>query len=214
VATLAARDVGDVDDPAGRERIFRAALRAHKHVQPGGSGVDVVTSTFGGVVACRVDAGEPSFTVHRFPAPVRVFASRTPASTKDMVAAVRAFEQGSPREHERIIAAAREAAADVALATTEADLLDAMRAQDRALRELGRAARVPIFTPDVDALAEIAAREGAFFGPSGAGGGDIAIRVGSAPSTEAFATALVAVGVDPLDVATGAQGVSRVGPER
>jgi phosphomevalonate kinase len=207
VATLAARGGFDVATRAGRRALFDAALRSHKHVQLDGSGVDVAASVFGGVLACRVRSGVLSFDAVSLAAPIAVFAARTPASTKEMVARVRAFAAADPAEHRRIIGAASEAAEHAIAASNEPDLLAALRAQDLALRELAAKAEVPIFTPEFDALAEAAREDGAFFGPSGAGGGDIGIRVGSAPASPAFATVLGRVAVEPLDLTLGVPGV-------
>jgi phosphomevalonate kinase len=212
VSTLAAFGVGgsDVGTPDARRKIFEAALRAHRHVQPDGSGVDVAASTFGGVLVCQLEKGQLSTRAHQWPAPLRAFACRTPASTKDMVARVHSFAKEQPKRHDEIIARASRAATRATVATTEAELLEALREQDAALRELGAAANVPIFTPELDELGRIAAAEGAFFGPSGAGGGDIGIRVGSAKMSQPFATALARLGVDPLDLAISATGVEPV----
>jgi len=211
VATLAAFGIGgELDTPKARQRVFDAGLRAHRHVQPDGSGVDVAASTFGGVLRCVVLESGLSSEPISFPAPVEVFAFRAPSSTKDMVARVRAFADAKPTEHRRVIGAAAEAAGRAASSLSEGALLSSLRDQDAALRELGALSGVPIFTPEIDALARAAAAEGAFFGPSGAGGGDIGIRVGSAAIGDAFATALRELGVDPLLLTIGAPGVAFV----
>jgi phosphomevalonate kinase len=209
VATLAAFGVGgDLEAPGTRQRLFQAGLRAHRHVQPDGSGVDVAASAFGGVLRCVLSASGLSTEALSFPAPVSAFAFPAPASTKDMVARVRAFARTSPKEHERVMGRAGDAAARAARAMTEAELLGALRDQGAALRELGVLSGVPIFTPEIDLLARVAEAEGAFFGPSGAGGGDIGIRVGSAPMGAAFAAGLEQLGVDPLRLTIGAPGVA------
>ncbi len=211
VATLAASGVEDPSTETGRERIFESALRAHRHVQPDGSGVDVAASTFGGVLRCMVTEAGLERARATFAAPVEVFAFRSPASTKDMVARVRAAQRAHPAGHRRIVERATAAAIATADATTERALLDALRNQDEALRELGKLADVAIFTPEIDALARAAEADGTFFGPSGAGGGDIGIRVGSRAAGDAFATALIEFGVDPLHLTIGAPGVALVG---
>jgi phosphomevalonate kinase len=212
VATLAALEVGaDVARLQGTFPIFEAALRAHRHVQPGGSGLDVVASTFGGVL--RVETRPSlSWASHPFPSKVLAYASRSPASTKEMVARVRELETRDPDGFSAVMARARQAAIAAAHATTEGDLLVALWEQDAALRDLGKAANVPIFTAEFDALAAAAKKEGAFFGPSGAGGGDMGIRIGSSPPGQAFATALEQVAVDPIDLSIDAEGLSPVDP--
>lgn len=215
VATIAALTHDPAEpEAAARARIFELAMRAHKHVQPNGSGIDVAASTHGGVLACRLSrdgAHQLATAAAALPSPVRVVASRTPAITKDMVARVRTYAAASPEAFARTIERAGSAAADAAAATTEARFLDALRAQDEALRALARDSGAPIFAPEMDALARVAERDGAFFGPSGAGGGDVGIHVGGArdgaPWSEAFATALREHGVDAIDLVVGARGV-------
>ena len=193
-----------------RNRIFADALLAHRTAQKGGSGVDVAASVFGGLLACRIGAdGALAVEPRAFPpsVEVHVFASAQPASTQDMVARVRAFERLSPARHATLIGQAGACAERAAQAASCADFLDALHAQDGALRVLAREADVPIFTQEFDVLHAAAATEGAFFGPSGAGGGDIGIYVSERAPGEAFLAALARLEVDRLDVRVGAHGV-------
>lgn len=210
VATLAALTRADAGEPLDdlRARVFALAMRAHKHVQPDGSGVDVAASAFGGVLGCSLGADHQlSVRPTHLPASLRVVASRHPASTKDMVARVRAFAAASPTAFGHILDRARAGAAAARDATDEPGFLAALRVQDDALRALAHESGAPIFTPEFDALARVAERDGAFFGPSGAGGGDVGIHVGGGAWSEAFATALGELGVDAIDLEVGADGV-------
>ncbi|MFO0616495.1 MAG: hypothetical protein U0414_28135 [Polyangiaceae bacterium] len=209
VATLAAMtfDASEPED-AQRARLFTLAMRAHKHVQPDGSGVDVAASTFGGVLDARIEEGALRLAPRALPARVRVVAARRPASTKDMVAQVRAFADARPGAFARILERASSGAEAARDARDEEAFIAALRIQDGALRELARESGAPIFTAEFDELARRAERDGAFFGPSGAGGGDVGIHVGS--STEAFATGLGELGVDAIDLTVGAPGVERM----
>ncbi len=214
VATLAALTARE-DEPLDelRPRVFDLAMRAHKHVQPGGSGIDVAASTLGGVLLCTLDPSTHALDARptELPVAIRVVASQHPASTKDMVARVRAYAAASPAAFGRILERAAGAARDASTALDAPAFLAALRAQDDALRALARESGAPIFTPEFDALARIAERNGAFFGPSGAGGGDVGILVSpeGAPSGEAFATGLRELGVDAVDLGVGASGVDR-----
>ncbi len=215
VATLAAARAELADERgafprAERDRLFRDALLAHRTAQEGGSGVDVAASVYGGVLACRVEAGG-GLVVEPRPLPdgveVHVVAARQPASTQGMVARVKAFEATSRARFAEILKEARAHAEAAALASSASALLAAMRGQDAALRALAAEADVPIFTRDFDHLAAAAAEEGAFFGPSGAGGGDVGIYVGERAPGAAVATALAELEVDRLAVHVGASGV-------
>ena len=192
------------------QAIFAGALRAHRAAQPTGSGVDVAASAFGGVLVASLGPdGSLEVRPHVMPAKlhVRVFSSPTAASTGGMIARVKAFEAADRAGFEAVIGRARDCARRVVVAMSPAAALEAMRDQDTALRDLARASGAPIFTPDFDELARVAANEGAFFGPSGAGGGDVGIYLGVVPPSKAFATALDAVGVDHLPIRVGAEGV-------
>lgn len=230
VSTLAALTAAVDESPTAlRARVFDLAMRAHKRVQPDGSGIDVAASTFGGVLVCRVastPSGEHALDARptELRADIRVVASQHPASTKDMVARVRAYAAASPSAFQTILDRAASAAADASSARDAEAFIAALRAQDDALRALARDSGAPIFTPEFDALARIAERDGAFFGPSGAGGGDVGIHVaratgdpgarrdassGSPAWSEAFATGLAELGVDAIDLGLGAPGVAR-----
>jgi phosphomevalonate kinase len=79
-------------------------------------------------------------------------------------------------------------------------------AQRHALAQLGHDARIPIVTPEVTALAELAEAHSAAVLPAGAGGGDIAVYLGET-SSEFLADALTRFGHSRLTLALGAPGV-------
>lgn len=213
VATIAALRFADPVAPGGeidRDAVFADAFRAHRAAQPSGSGVDVAASTYGGVLMARLEE-DRSLRCQARPLPggarVEVFSSKTAAVTGSMIGLVKKLEASEPILFRSIIGRAREGAEEVVAASSVRELLDALRKQEAALRDLARASQAPIFTPEFDELGQIAAREGAFFGPSGAGGGDVGIFVGEADPSDTFATALGSVGVDRLPVRVGAEGV-------
>jgi phosphomevalonate kinase len=91
-----------------------------------------------------------------------------------------------------------------------AGFLSALRAQQRALSGLGLAAGVPIVTPELGELAPRAETEDGVLLPAGAGGGDIAIFVGYAPSTPGLRAALANHGHRLLNVQLSAPGAAAV----
>ena len=191
--------------------VFPAAFAAHRRAQPGGSGIDVAASAFGGVITASIRAGGLDVAPHPLPVGtvVEVFASPVSASTGDLLRRVRAFAEADPKRHRRLLDAAARGAEAAIHATTTAALVAAIHAQLDALAELGDASGAGIVTPEVAALRPEAAREGALFGPSGAGGGDIAVFLGAAPSSERLRALALARGYTLLDVAIGAPGVAR-----
>jgi phosphomevalonate kinase len=74
-----------------------------------------------------------------------------------------------------------------AFSTSARAFVAAARAFGDVLEALGQAADAPIVTPATRDLSRAAAAEGAAFLPSGAGGGDVSVWLGTAPPSDAFA---------------------------
>jgi phosphomevalonate kinase len=192
--------------------VFPAAYAAHRRAQPGGSGIDVAASAFGGVITASIAGrgGELSVAPHPLPAGtvVEVFASPVSASTGDLIRKVRSFAEVEPARYRRLLDAAARGSEAAIAATTPAELVAAIGAQLDALAELGDASGAGIVTPEAAAIRPEAAAEGALFGPSGAGGGDIAVYLGAHPSSERLRALALAQGYTLLDVTIAAPGVS------
>jgi len=214
VASLAAA-LGDRqrDARALRAAIFPAALLAHRKAQGGGSGVDVAASVFGGVLLAELTPGGGLATApHPLPpgTVVEVFASPVAAVTRELISLVKRLAESQPARHRACLdAAAAGARAAVGARSIDALVL-AVSAQADALGALGEAAGAPIVTDDVRALRAPAAGEGAAFAPSGAGGGDIAVFVGRAPSSASFRAQAAARGLTRIELEVGAEGVGEV----
>ena len=200
-------------DERARQQIFERALAAHRLAQGGGSGVDVAASSFGGTLVYRLLDGGPRFGAVGLPAQLsfEVWACPTSASTRELIAAVNALQARAPEEHAAWLGAqtsAAWAAAHSIEGQDAAGLVRALRDQQRALSGLGRAAGVPIVTPELALLAGQAEAEDGLLLPAGAGGGDIAIFVGRAPSTPELRAALENHAHRLLDVELSAPGVA------
>jgi phosphomevalonate kinase len=213
VASLGAV-LGDryADDRALRAAVFPIALAAHRKAQGGGSGVDVAASVFGGVQLAHLEP-DGSLSVHAHALPlgtvVEVFASPVAAVTRDLLARVRSLATLSPARHRACLDAAAAGTRAAVEARSIATFVLAVSAQTDALAALGEAAGAPIVTEEVAALRAPAVAEGGTFAPSGAGGGDIAMFVGRAPSSAAFRHAAAARGLTRIEAAVGAPGLSR-----
>lgn len=178
-----------------RQRVFERALAAHRRAQGGGSGVDVAASTFGGTLLYQALPGGPRFSAIRLPGALtlEVWTCPTSASTRDLLAAVARLGQRAPALHQQWLQAQASAAQAAALGVTQGNapaFVAALQAQQRALSGLGQAAGVPIVTPELALLAPQAEAESAALLPAGAGGGDIALFVGTGPSTAVLRAAL------------------------
>jgi phosphomevalonate kinase len=117
----------------------------------------------------------------------------------------------APAEHAAWLGAQTSAAWAAAQSIEQNDatgLMRALRGQLRALTGLGRAAGVPIVTPDLALLAREAEAEDGLLLPAGAGGGDVAIFVGRGPSTPDLRAALENHAHRLLDVELASPGVA------
>jgi phosphomevalonate kinase len=196
-----------------RELVFARALAAHRAAQGGGSGVDVASSTFGGCLVYQLGQAAPRITSVVLPAELHfeIWVCPSSASTPQLIAQVEALRARDPAAHARYLGAqadASRAAASCAERADAAGLLQALRAQFAALSGLGRAAQVPIVTPELAELGPAAEGEGGVLLPAGAGGGDIALHVGPRPSSPALRVALQQRAHSLLEADIAAGGVS------
>jgi len=183
------------DQATLQKRVFERALAAHRTAQGGGSGVDVAASSFGGTLVYRLSAAGPAPRPVALPAELtfELWICPSSASTRDLLAAVARLAQTAPHDHAAWLSAqtaASLAAADSIEQQAPSDLLNALRAQHRALSGLGQRAGAPIVTPELVELGPLAEAEGGVLLPAGAGGGDIALFVGLGPSSRALRVAL------------------------
>ncbi len=212
-------------------RVIESALAAHREAQGGGSGIDVVAAALGGTLVVRreaaaaghrvdaADRGEsttPSVRplhVESLPLPadlhLEVWVMGAPASTSELVRQVLSLEEREPAHFAHLLGAQTTAAlrGEAALRAKSArDFVAALAAQHEALSALGDASGAPIVTDAVRLLNE-RAMPGATVLPSGAGGGDVSLYAGLAPSNGEFRRAAQALGLFLLEVRLGARGV-------
>jgi phosphomevalonate kinase len=214
VAALAAREAAlgaDLANERVRRALFDRARAAHATAQSGGSGVDVAASVYGGVLeyvpGVAKPASLPAGTV------IHVFACASSARTAELRAQVDRFAALSPGSHRACIVDLETIAHAAAGAVKSGDrraLIEAVGLAARALDRLGAGAQAPIVPQGFDALERVATAEGAAFCVSGAGGGDVAVFVGSAPPSAAFLERAVALGLFEIDVAIDEKGVRAV----
>ena len=214
VATLGLRGLAngkDLKDRATRRELFLEGRRAHEKAQSGGSGVDVAASVYGGALVYRLDEhGEGHVVEARLPENVGFFAyaARTSARTTELRALVDRLRTQRPVEDARIfedLGAASRAAAEACLGGDASAFVAASIAFGESLSALGRAADAPIFSAADEELARLARSSGSAFHPSGAGGGDVAVLLGTKPST--FDAEAVRLGYEPLPLTVDVGGV-------
>jgi phosphomevalonate kinase len=217
VASLAARALArgeDVADALVRGRLFADARTAHARAQSGGSGVDVAASVYGGILRYDVSAGEPKIRATELPPGLvfRVFFGGSSARTSAMRELVASARVARAREVSPVTDAMAETATRAADAVDSRDtarFVSLAQEYGSLLASLGRAAKAPIVLPAHAELAADAEREDAAFLPSGAGGGDVAVWIGSSSPSRAFSARAQALALVPLVLSVDVRGVRR-----
>jgi phosphomevalonate kinase len=163
-------------------RLLELCLDAHRRLQGGlGSGIDVVASLSGGVIAREAGGGLLPVPWPRHLGLLAIWTGAG-ASTTDLLRRYEAWQQHAPAafaaQLERM-----QAIAQLALQSWRAAdlprLLQAIEAYDEALLQLDAAAGIGIYTPVHRRLRELARRHELVYKPSGAGGGDFGIALGT-----------------------------------
>jgi phosphomevalonate kinase len=212
VATEAAMAVArgqDLRDAGVRATIFRAVREAHARSQAGGSGVDVAAAVYGGTLRYATSGADASVRPVALPAGLAfaAFWSGTSARTSDLRARVDALAGPARRPvFEALDAASFEAAGAVEAGDLGLFVESAQRFA-RALEALGRAADAPIVPVSFAELGALAGREHAAFFPSGAGGGDVGVWLGTAAPSAAFLARAAALSMRRLDLGFDRGGV-------
>lgn len=201
-----------------------AAVFAHRLAQGGGSAADVIAASAGGVVwidgldggavpssvadaAARAGRAELGWTRLALPASLAldVVATGRSCATAPRVARYRAASAGL---HGRVLRAwadgmraASEGFRDGCRARDAGAVLGATRLAARLLSRLGALAGMPVYTPELRRACSLAdAQPGCAGKPSGAGGGDCAIAIGSPEQCRALRMRWRESGLSPLAV--------------
>lgn len=210
-----------------QETIFKIAATAHFIAQGSGSGADVAASTFGGLISYTsfqpqwlsenlsrlglkelIDGPWPYFTWMPLTLPsdlhLCVGWTKSPVGTGPLVKKVNAFKKAHPDQHAAFLQESTEAVAVFieGLKTNNPALaIKGFKMNRSALVKLGRAADVPIETPSLKTLADIAESCGGAGKSSGAGGGDcgIALIKGQSRIDELYRLWREA-GIEPLEL--------------
>ncbi|MCJ7555771.1 MAG: hypothetical protein MUP90_02515 [Gammaproteobacteria bacterium] len=173
----------------GEQQQLAHMMAMHGAYQGGrGSGIDLAASLVGGVLEfCREPGAYQASLISRELPPEILFKTvwtgrpaSTPALLKSLEIATRDKPQAWQRIKDRLGKGAR--AACEAMQSGNADLLlVAIGAYADDLRQLQEFSGIPIFTPEHEQLAEQAAGLGLVYKPSGAGGGDMGLALGTDP---------------------------------
>ena len=211
LALRAAESGQDVRDAGVRAQLFAKAWAAHAEVQGGGSGVDIAASVYGGVSQYRT--GRPPEAV-ALPSSLRfaVYFSGQSARTSELRARVTSLSARDPALHRRAMQALIELAERAAVAVTRpesdaGELVTVLQGTAKGLAALGAAADAPIVPPAFAELGELAGHEASAFIPSGAGGGDVGVFVGTEGPSASFVQKAQQLGMKRLELAIDREGV-------
>ncbi len=212
VASLAARVCKEhphLETKEIAEQVWKPAVLAHRKAQGGGSGIDVVTSAWGGTLRCVVHNELPHAIDHALPSglAIRLFAAPNSASTPQLLAQVQAWAARHPAAYRQLMTKLCHASEQTATASQTLTFVHSIAKQSKWLAQLGDESGAPIVPSSLRDLGKEALQQNVAIHPSGAGGGDIVLCVGSATDCNPWARALEAEGYLHLPVSVGAQGV-------
>lgn len=210
-ASMVVAGYPDVDDARLAEAVFPDALAVHRAAQGGGSGVDVAAACYGGVICCELQGASLKVTPHVLPEGLctQTFACPVSASTRAMLAALRDYRSRDEAGYVGQLARAAEGARAAVRATSVDAFVSALSAQFDAFAALGTASGIAIVTESMAALDREARSQGGCFGPSGAGGGDVAVYYGPVPPPPSLVAAARTLGLNPVALRLGAPGLRR-----
>jgi phosphomevalonate kinase len=192
-----------------RSRVRAAALAANVDFQDGhGSGGDVAASVHGGVVEVRRVRGELVVSPITLPEELQLVVGWTGESAPTVPLVARfATAESSPTLSE--LGTVAEAAAAAASGGDADALCAAVERSAALLARLGEELGLPIVTPALRTLVEVATDVGAVAKPSGAGAGDCGIAlVRSSQEADALRAAWQKAGITPLPAALATEGVT------
>jgi phosphomevalonate kinase len=191
------------------QALFEIARTDHRRFQHGlGSGIDLAASVHGGVVRYQLTGDRAESRPLPWLKGLSFIAvwSGAPADTREFLKQVAQFAATEPNTYDALMSRCKAIAADACTAFERADVpafLEMIDAYATALASLGRAARIPIVTPEHEHAAAIARSVGARYKPAGAGGGDLGTALCRTEDEAAVREALRAGGctIVPLGLA-------------
>lgn len=202
-AALGGKDVPETE-------LYRTATAAHRSLQDGkGSGVDIATAVFGGLIGFIVH--EPVPHVLQWPAGLEFgfFWSGKPVSTAVKLAQFERIQSdGGTRASARKFAAAAAEVYDTWQTGAGGDVLDSLRTYVAALRQFGVDHDLGVFDAGHQTLFDEATRRGLVYKPCGAGGGDVGVVFALQRSAVTdFAECATNYGFESMDILPDPRGV-------
>jgi len=193
--------------------VLERAFQAHRTAQGGGSGIDIVASTLGGVQVCSLEERGrlPRHQATMIPSTLvcEVWLCPNSASTPALLSQVQVFSQQHPATYQRIVAPAVNGAREFVSGLLENDAARVVRGakeQRDSMAELGHATGAPILLSYMDELHQLANKQHGVFAQAGSGGGDVSLYFGTVPSSPHLRQRATAHGLRLLPLLFGAKG--------
>ena len=217
-----------------RNVIFKLAAIAHVKTQGNGSGADIAASVYGGILEYSSFQAEwlqekyekassisellaedwvyLSLKPIELPANVYFCVGWTgkPASTTKLVDIILKLKETNPTQFDTFLQNSEKAVHTLLKGLEEANLsllFEGVKANRRALAEVGEQANAPVETPLLATLSDLAEKLGGAGKPSGAGGGDCGIAfMSTAEQAKNLFEAWELAGIKPLTLKTHSEG--------
>lgn len=192
-----------------RATLCQKAIAAHRRAQHGaGSGADVATSIYGGVIEYQADTVQAALS---WPEDITGMAvvTGTGASTTDLVGRIAAYAERAPARYAADMADLKHLAAQARAALASADAFLALAGDYfAALQTLDSHAQAGIVLDQHRELGTLATRHGGVFKTTGAGGGDLGLVFSrSGEPARRLASELINAGAHIVPLMFGARGL-------
>lgn len=198
------------------EHWLTVLIEAHRHFQKRqGSGVDVATSFYGGVIEYRRLNGRPIANSLTLPSELElvfVWSGRS-ASTPLLLRRLRSWQRQHGADYAAIMDKLGTITADaIAAAHVNSSVFIECAGRFAAvLADLGERAGLEIFSPAHLELATMAKRSGLVYKPCGAGGGDLGVAMGvDVNDTKRFINLVKTSGYQAIDITSSPTGVRTI----
>jgi len=204
-----------------RETILKLALDSHKKAQGNiGSGIDIVTAIYGGILKYQIKNNEISFKRLKMPNNLYYLTvwSGKSASTTGYVKKFYEYKKKRPKEFYNLVNRMTETSSEGIEAFENQDLEKFLSKYDEyyhLLHSLNHNLSIPVITDEHKLIHDICHKQGVVYKSSGAGGGDIGIAFStSQEKLDSVAQELKHLNFDTLEIEFGIDGINEEIPLR
>lgn len=198
-------------DEISRETILKLALDSHKKAQGNiGSGIDIVTAVYGGILKYQIKDNEISFKRLKMPENLYYLTvwSGKSASTTGYVKKFYEYKKSNPREFSKLVERMTNTSSEGIEAFENQDLklfLDKYHEYYHLLHSLNHNLSIPVITQEHSLIHDVCHKNGVVYKSSGAGGGDLGIAFStSKEKLDEVANELKFLNFDTLEIEFGA----------